>query len=446
MAWIAQRMSNSGTREFPAGAEPVDIRFRDGLLALGECAATGPAARRVIDLRGRLVIPPLVDAHMHLDTALTLDPRRPNRSGTLLEGIGIWAERKRTMTTREILGNAREVLRWMVAQGTLHVRCHVDVGTPDLTALRALLELRQEVGDVCTLQLVAFPQDGLFDNGGRLDPERLGGVRRAMELGCDLVGGIPHHERTADLGRAQIHELFRLADEFDADVDMHCDETDDPASRFSRDIALAAVAHGRQGRVTVSHCTAMAGYDPSTLASTARLLADADVGVVANPFVNVVLQGRSDTTAVRRGMAPLGPLLHAGVRVGLGQDSVVDPWFPLGTGDMLAVAQLAALLGHLTGHDQLARVLDPATTSGAGLLGLGARYGLREGRPADLVVLDADDPVSALRLLPARLHVFRGGREVARTDPAHSQLTGGFAPGEVSFGREPAAARTARRA
>ncbi|MEU5270317.1 amidohydrolase family protein [Streptomyces hygroscopicus] len=422
--------------------DPVHILVRGGRFArIGPEADT--AAARSLDLAGRLVIPPLVDAHMHLDSALTLDPRHPNRSGTLWEGIDVWAARKATLTGREVHANAREVLRWMVAHGTLHVRCHVDVSTPGLDALRALLDLREEVRGVCDVQLVAFPQDGLYGDGLAQGADRVARVREAMALGCDVVGGIPHYERTPELGQAHVRTLFEVAEDFDADIDMHCDETDDPDSRYAELVARETVARGRQGRVVVSHCTAMAGYEPAVLARTAALLADAGVGVVANPFVNVVLQGRGDAPPVRRGMAPIGPLLDAGVTVGLGQDSVMDPWLPLGTGDLLAVAQLGALLGHRTGHDQLREMVSLVTDSGARLLRLGEGYGIREGAPADFVVLDAADPIEALRLLPARLHVFRGGREVARSQPSRSELTGDFAAGPVDFGRQPTAVREA---
>ncbi|WP_086706260.1 amidohydrolase family protein [Streptomyces antimycoticus] len=411
----------------------VDILVRDGRFArIGASSGRGTPATvaRVIDADGRLVVPPFVDAHMHLDSALTLDPADPNRSGTLREGIAVWARSKTRLTGRQIYGNAREVLRWMVAAGTLHVRCHLDVspGAPD--ALSALIDLREEARSVCDVQLVAFPQDGLLREPGQREA-----LRAAMSKGCDVVGGIPHYERTPRDAERHVKELFDVAQEFDADMDPHCDESDDPGSRLAEVVARETLARGWQGRVALGHCTAMAAYDPGTLAAATGLLARAGIAVVANPMVNAVLQGRGDAPPVRRGMAPVAQLLEAGVTVAFGQDSVLDAWLPLGTGDMLAVAQLGALFGHLTGHTQLAGVLDLVTVSGARVLRLGERYGIAEGRPADFVLLDASDPVQALRLLPARLHVVRHGREVARTVSPRGELVGDFAPGTVDLGR-----------
>ncbi|MBU7600094.1 amidohydrolase family protein [Streptomyces sp. P38-E01] len=412
--------------------ESVDILVREGRFArIGAPTEGGtPAAAQVIDAGGRLVVPPFVDAHMHLDSALTLDPADPNRSGTLREGIEVWGRSKARLTGRQIHRNAREVLRWMVAAGTLHVRCHVDMspGAPD--ALSALIDLREEARGVCDLQLVAFPQDGLLREPGQREA-----LRAAMARGCDVVGGIPHYERTPRDAERHVREIFDVAQEFDADVDPHCDETDDPGSRLAEAVARETLTRGWQGRVALGHCTAMAAYCPDTLASATGLLARAGIAVVANPMVNAVLQGRGDPPPVRRGMAPVAQLLEAGVTVAFGQDSVLDAWLPLGTGDMLAVAQTGALFGHLTGYEQLAGALDLVTCSGARTMRLGERYGIVEGRPADFVLLDACDPVEALRLLPARLHVVRHGREVARTSSPRGELVGGFAPGAVDLGR-----------
>lgn len=417
-------------------AGPVDLLVRDGHFArVGppdeqQAALARAQGVQVVKAEGRLVVPPFVDAHMHLDSALTVDPADPNRSGTLVEGIAVWSRRRARLTGAQILANAREVLRWMVAAGTLHVRCHVDVspGAPD--ALSALIDLRDEARGVCDLQLVAFPQDGLHREPGQIEA-----LRKAMARGCDAVGGIPHHELTPALGEAHVRDVFDIAQEYDTDVDAHCDETDDPSSRFAASMAREAAKRGWQGRVVLGHCTAMAAYDATTLGEVATQLADSGVGVVANPMVNAVLQGRDDTAPVRRGMAPIAALRRAGVTVALGQDSVVDAWLPLGTGDMLAVAQFGALFGHLTGHEQLTGMLDLVTDAGARLLRLDGRYGIAEGRPADFVLLDARNPVEALRLLPARLHVFRHGHEISRARPAEVRLTGSFAPGAVDFGR-----------
>jgi len=395
--------------------ETFDIAVKDGLfVAIGTDLSANSAAR-VLDVQGRLLIPPMIDAHVHLDAVLTVGQPRYNSTGTLLEGIQIWSERKPSLTHEDVKRRALEEIRWEVAQGTLYIRSHVDVCDPQLTALRALLEVREEVRDICELQLVAFPQDGIlsFPNGREL-------MRKAMELGCDLVGGIPHYEFTRDMGVEDVHYAFALAKEFNRDIDCHCDETDDPHSRFTEVMAADTLEQRWQGRVTASHCTAMHSYDNAYAFKLLRLLARAQVNVVANPFDNVVLQGRFDTYPKRRGIARVKELLAAGVNVALGHDSIMDPWFPLGRGDMLAAAQLALFLCHMSGYEEINDVLDLITTNAARVLRIQDRYGIEEGKPADFLVLDAPSAFEALRLLPPRLHVFKGGREVATTTPGRS--------------------------
>lgn len=401
----------------PRQSEPVDIAVKDGLFVSVGSDLASATAEREIDAAGRLLVPPFIDAHVHLDAVLTVGQPRYNASGTLLEGIQIWSERKPSLTREDVKRRALEEIRWEVAQGTLHIRSHVDVCDPDLTALRALLEVREEVRDICDLQLVAFPQDGVlsFPNGREL-------MRKALELGCDLVGGIPHYEWTRDMGVEEVHFVFDLAREFQRDIDCHCDETDDPHSRFSEVMAADAIQHAWQGRVTASHCTAMHSYDNAYAFKLIGLLARAGVNVIANPFDNVVLQGRFDTYPKRRGITRVKELLAAGVNVALGHDSIMDPWFPLGRGDMLAAAQLALFLCQMSGYEEMQDVLDLVTRNSARTLRIEDRYGIEEGKPASFVILDAPSAFEALRLVPARLHVFKDGREVARTSPARSTL------------------------
>lgn len=393
----------------------VDIAVQNGSFAKIAADLSSERATREIDAAGRLVVPPFIDAHVHLDAVLTVGQPRYNASGTLLEGIQIWSERKPSLTHEDVKRRALEEIRWEVAQGTLHIRSHVDVCDPNLTALRALLEVREEVRDMCDLQLVAFPQDGIlsFPNGREL-------MRQALELGCDVVGGIPHYEWTRDMGVEDVHYAFALAHEFNRDIDCHCDETDDPHSRFTEVMAADTIEHGWQGRVTASHCTAMHSYDNAYAFKLIRLLAQAQVNVIANPFDNVVLQGRFDTYPKRRGITRVKELVSSGVNVALGHDSIMDPWFPLGRGDMLAAAQLALFLCHMSGYEEIQDVLDLITTNAARTLRIQDRYGLVEGKPADLLIIDAPSAFEALRLLPARLYVFKSGREVARTMPGSS--------------------------
>ena len=398
----------------------VDIATKDGHFAsiVGELPSDSSAPRE-IDAAGRLVVPPFIDAHVHLDAVLTVGRPRYNTTGTLLEGIQIWSELKPGLSREDVKKRALEEIRWEVAQGTLHIRSHVDVCDPNLTALRALLEVREEVRDICNLQLVAFPQDGIlsFPNGREL-------MKQAMELGCDVVGGIPHYEWTRDMGVEDVHYAFALAREFNRDIDCHCDETDDPISRFTEVMAADTIQQGWQGRVTASHCTAMHSYDNAYAFKLIRLLARAQVNVIANPFDNVVLQGRFDTYPKRRGITRVKELLATGVNVALGHDSIMDPWFPLGKGDMLAAAQLALFLCHMSGYDEINDVLDLITTNAARTLRVQDSYGIEEGKPADFLVLDAPSAFETLRLVPARLHVFKSGREVAYTTPGKSVIKG----------------------
>src|SRR5437660_6515552 len=398
----------------------VDIGVKDGLFVRIASDLPSDTAQRELDAAGQLVVPPFIDAHVHLDAVLTVGQPRYNTTGTLLEGIQIWSERKPSLTREDVRRRALEEIQWEVAQGTLHIRSHVDGCDPELTALRALLEVREEVRDICHLQLVAFPQDGIFSfpNGQQL-------MRTAMELGCDLVGGIPHYEWTRDMGVEDVHYAFALAKEFNRDIDCHCDETDDPASRFTEVMAADTIQQGWQGRVTASHCTAMHSYDNAYAFKLISLLARAQVNVVANPFDNVVLQGRFDTYPKRRGITRVKELLAGGVNVALGHDSIMDPWFPLGKGDMLAAAQLALFLCHMSGYEEINAVLDLITGNAAKTLRIQDRYGIEEGKPADCLILDAPSAFEALRLVPARLHVFKGGREVAYTTPGKSVVRWG---------------------
>ncbi len=395
----------------------VDIAVKDGQFARIANELSSDDATREIDAAGRLVSPPFIDAHVHLDAVLTVGQPRYNTSGTLLEGIQIWSERKPSLTREDVKQRVLKEIRWEVAQGTLHIRSHVDVCDPNLTALKALIEIRDEVRDICDLQLVAFPQDGIlsFPGGREL-------MRQAMELGCDLVGGIPHFEWTRDMGVEEVHYAFALAKEFNRDIDCHCDETDDPHSRFTEVMAADTIQQSWQGRVTASHCTAMHSYDNAYAFKLIRLLASARVNVVANPFDNVVLQGRFDTYPKRRGITRVKELLAGGVNVALGHDSIMDPWFPLGKGDMLAAAQLALFLCHMSGYEEINDILDLVTTNAAKTLRIQDNYGIEDGKPADFLVLDAPSAFEALRLIPARLHVFKHGREVAYTIPERSIL------------------------
>jgi cytosine/creatinine deaminase len=397
----------------PRTTAPVDLAVDGGVLV----EATGQDARETIDLGGRLVTPPLVEPHIHLDAVLTVGQPRPNVSGSLFEGIAVWADRVRDLTADDVQQRVRQVLRWQVANGVQAVRSHVDVCDPQLTALRALVELREEVRDMVDLQLVAFPQQGIlgFPDGRRL-------MERAADLGADVIGGIPHYELTREDGVESVRWLMALADERGLLVDVHCDETDDEHSRFVEVMAAETIRRGMAGRVTASHTTAMHSYNAAYAYRLIGNLARSGMHFVTNPLDNAVLQGRFDTGPVRRGNTRVKQLQEAGITVSIGHDSVMDPWYPLGYGDPLQCAFVLAHLAHLSGAEELPRLIDMITTDAARTLGLPENR-LRPGDPADLVVFDAPTDVDALRLVAPRTLVLRGGRVVARREPARTTVT-----------------------
>ena len=384
----------------------------------GRIAEPEPEARQVIELGGALVTPALVEPHIHLDAVLTVGEPRHNQSGSLFEGIAIWGERVKQLTVDDVKKRVRTVLRWQLANGVQFVRSHVDVCDPELRAVRALLELRKEIGDQMTLQLVAFPQQGImsFEGGEEL-------MKRAVDLGVDVVGAIPHFELTREYGERSVKFAMALAADKGLRVDIHCDETDDDHSRFVEVMAAETIRLGLAGRVTASHTTAMHSYNNAYAHRVVNNIARAGMHMVTNPLDNSVLQGRFDAYPVRRGHTRVKELMAAGVNVCIGHDSVMDPWYPLGHGDPLQAAFVLAHYGHMSGADELRRLVEMITVNPARALGLDARgYGLATGAPASLVVFDAPSEMDALRLLPRRRLVLRGGRVVARTEPARTTV------------------------
>ena len=392
----------------------------------GRLVAPGPA-REEIELDGRLVTPPLVEPHIHLDAVLTVGQPRPNVSGSLFEGIAIWAERVRDLTVDDVKDRVRQVLRWQLAHGVQHVRSHVDVCDPSLLALRALVEIREEARGMIDLQLVAFPQQGIlaFDGGRDL-------MRKAVELGADVVGAIPHYELTREDGVESVRFAMALAEEHGLRVDVHCDETDDEHSRFVETMAAETIRRGMGGRVTASHTTAMHSYNAAYAARLITNIARAGLHMVTNPLDNAVLQGRFDTGPIRRGHTRVKQLQAAGVNVAIGHDSVMDPWYPLGHGDPLQAAFVLAHLGHMSGDAELKTLIDMITVAPAAALGV-ADYGLDIGTSADLVVFDARSEAEALRLQRPRHQVLRAGKIVAATEPARSTVTWHGQEEEIDF-------------
>ncbi|GAA2509180.1 cytosine deaminase [Winogradskya humida] len=388
---------------------------------------SGQIPREEIDLGGRLVTPPLVEPHIHLDAVLTVGQPRPNISGSLFEGIAIWADRVRDLTVEDVKNRVRQVLRWQLAHGVQYVRSHVDVCDPDLLALRALVELREEARGLIDLQLVAFPQQGIlsFDNGPDL-------MRKAVELGADVIGAIPHYELTREDCVESVKFAMALAQEHGLRVDIHCDETDDEHSRFVETMAAETIRRGMSGLVTASHTTAMHSYNAAYASRLITNIARAGLHMVTNPLDNAVLQGRFDQGPIRRGHTRVKQLLEAGVNVAIGHDSVMDPWYPLGTADPLQAAFVLAHLGHMSGDTELRTLMDMITVAPAAALGV-ADYGLRDNGPADLVVFDATSEAEALRLQRPRFLVLRAGRVVAGSRPARSFIRWHGEEQEINF-------------
>ena len=393
-----------------------DIAIRAGRIAAIEASIDAPAAE-VIDATGKLVSPPFVDAHFHMDSTLSYGRPRVNASGTLLEGIALWGELKLIQTRDEILDRALDYCRQAVGQGVLAIRSHVDVTDPTFHNVEALLEVRDKVKGILDLQLVAFPQDGWFRT-----PQGAAQVIRALDAGVDIVGGIPHFERSMADGAASVRAACHLAAERGLMVDLHCDESDDPLSRHIETLAAETIAFGLQGRVAGSHLSSMHSMDNYYVAKLLPLIAEARVAAIPNPLINITLQGRIDTYPKRRGMTRVPELLAAGVTVAFGQDCVKDPWYPLGSGDMLDVAHMGLHVALMTAPDQMRMCFDMVTTTPAQIMGL--EFGLLIGARGSLVVLDCTDAVEAIRLRPARLAVVSDGRVVARTVPKATDVIG----------------------
>jgi cytosine deaminase len=406
--------------------EPVDIAIEAGRIVAVEphLAASAPEE---IDAAGLLVTPPFVDPHFHMDATLSYGLPRVNASGTLLEGIALWGELKPQLTQEALIERALQYCDWAVARGLLAIRSHVDVCDPSLLAVEALLEVKRRVAPYLDLQLVAFPQDGILRSAGAFD-----NLKRAIALGVDVVGGIPHFERTMADGAESVRILCEYAAEQGLRVDMHCDESDDPLSRHIETLAAQTHRLGLHGRVTGSHLTSMHSMDNYYVSKLLPLMRDSGVAAIANPLINITLQGRSDTYPKRRGMTRVPEMMAAGITVAFGHDCVMDPWYSLGSGDMLEVAHMGLHVAQMTGVDAMHACFDAVTVNAARILGLEG-YGIAPGCEANLVLLDARDPVEAIRLRAARLAVVRRGKVVARSPAARATLALDGRPGEVDF-------------
>jgi cytosine/creatinine deaminase len=412
----------------PDGRTGMSVAVEAGTIREVAPAFAAPA-HETLDAAGQLLSPPFCDPHFHMDSALTYGRPRVNDSGTLLEGIALWGELKPQLQADDIVRRALAYCDWAVARGLLAIRSHVDTSDPSLLAVHALLDVKRRVAPYLDLQLVAFPQDGVLRTAGGLD-----NLARALDLGVDIVGGIPHFERTMSEGAASVKLLCELAAARGALVDMHCDESDDPLSRHIETLAFETQRLGLQGRVTGSHCTSMHSMDNYYVSKLLPLVADSGVSVVANPLINITLQGRHDTYPKRRGMTRVPELMAAGVTVAFGHDCVMDPWYGMGSGDMLEVAHMGLHVAQMTSQAGIRACYDAVTANAARIMHL-PRYGIAPGADASFVLLQARDPAEAIRLRANRLRVWRRGKLVAQTPELAAALTLDGRPARVVFSR-----------
>lgn len=413
----------------PDGRQGFDIGLAGGKIAAIEKSIAATAGEE-IDVSGRLVSPPFCDPHFHMDATLSLGLPRMNVSGTLLEGIALWGELRPLLTTEALVERALRYCDLAVTQGLLYIRSHVDTSDPRLVTAEALLEVKEKVAPYIDLQLVAFPQDGYYRA-----PDGVSSLERALDMGIGIVGGIPHFERTMEDGARSVEALCRIAADRGLPVDMHCDETDDPLSRHIETLAAQTVRFGLKGRVAGSHLTSMHSMDNYYVSKLIPLMAEAEINVIPNPLINIMLQGRHDTYPKRRGMTRVRELMAAGLNVSFGHDCVMDPWYSMGSGDMLEVGHMAIHVAQMAGIDDKRKIFDALTVNSAKTMGLEG-YGLETGCKADLVVLQAADVTEALRLKPNRLFVIKAGKVIAKTAPRVGELFLAGRPASIDMGRD----------
>lgn len=401
-----------------AGREGMwQILCQGGVIRAIEPMSTPLLAAHELDGEQGLVIPPFIKPHIHLDTTQTAGEPSWNLSGTLFEGIERWAERKALLTHEDVKQRAIQTLKWQIANGIQFVRTHVDVSDPNLVALKAMLEVREEMKEWVELQIVAFPQEGIlsYPNGKAL-------LEESLKLGADVIGAIPHFEFTREYGVESLHYVFDLAEKYQVLVDVHCDEIDDEQSRFIETLATLAYERDIGHRVTASHTTAMHSYNGAYASRLFRLLRMADINFVANPLVNIHLQGRFDTYPKRRGITRVKEMLEANINVCFGHDDVFDPWYPMGTANMLQVLHMGLHVCQIMGYEQINDSLKLISSHSARTLNVQDRYGIEVGKPANLLILPAENGFDAVRRqVPVRYSI-RHGRVIADTRPAETTL------------------------
>ena len=399
----------------PDGRRGMDILCKDGFISdIG--LNIDAEANQVIDAEGYLVSPPFIDPHFHMDATLSLGTPRLNISGTLLEGIELWGELKPVQSIDDIIQRALKYCDLAISMGIGAIRSHVDICDNELKGVEALLEVRKAVAPYLDLQLVAFPQDGLFRSSSAV-----GNLNRALDMGVEIVGGIPHFERTMDDGIESVRYLCELAAKRGLMVDMHCDESDDPMSRHIEVLAYHTKRLGLHGMVTGSHLTSMHSMDNYYVSKLIPLIAESGVHVIPNPLINIMLQGRHDTFPKRRGLTRVSDLRNAGVMIGFGSDCMMDPWYSLGKADMLEVAAMGLHVGQLSSRADMEWCFDAVTVNSAKIMGFES-YELQKNGRANMVLLQARNKIEALRLKANRLLVIRDGKLISQNDPVTSKL------------------------
>ena len=370
----------------------------------------------ILDGEEGIIYPPFVEPHIHLDATQTAGQPNWNQSGTLFEGIERWAERKSLLSHEDVKSRAWKTLKWQIANGVQYVRTHVDVSDPTLTALKAMLEVKKEIAPCVDLQIVAFPQEGIlsYPNGEKL-------LDQAMEMGADVVGGIPHFEFTREYGVESMHIAFDIAHKYNKQIDIHCDEIDDEQSRFVETVAALALKYDMGEKVTASHTTAMHSYNNAYASRLFRLLKMSKIHFVANPLVNIHLQGRFDTYPKRRGVTRVKEMLKNNINVCFGHDDVFDPWYPLGTANMLQVLHMGLHVCQLMGYGQINDGLKLVTENSAKALGL-TDYGIKEGNSANFIVLPAENGFDAVRRQVPTRYSIRHGKVISETQLAKTTI------------------------
>ncbi|MFE4429914.1 cytosine deaminase [Peribacillus butanolivorans] len=405
-----------------------DIAIQNGKIKKIERNIDPIEGEEIIDGGGGLVIPPYVDSHTHLDYVGTYGDPIYNSTGTLFEGIDIWNERKKDISFEDVKSRASKVLKWNIANGTQYVRTHVNTDEPGLTSLKAMLEVKEQFAPFIDVQIVAFPQHGIlnFKNGLEL-------IEEALVMGADAIGAIPHFEDTREDAVDSIKEIFKLAEKYGVLVDVHCDETDDDQSRGIEVVAAQASRYDMGKLVTASHTTAMASYNNAYAFKLFGLLKRANINFVANPLINIHLQGRYDTYPKRRGITRVKELLEAGLNVSFGNDDIMDPFYPLGVGNMLEVLHMGVHVCHLTGYQELVDSFDLVTTNGAKTLNIMDRYGIEVGKPGNLIILPAQNEYEALRKQVKPSYSIRNGKIIAKVESPNPVIYRGNEAEEIDF-------------